>query len=275
MLPEGESRVVRLGNSKVFKEAESLTYHFVVDGDRSVLLLNFAVVFELPAHIIPHQPRFVLQVLDEYDRLLDACTEYDVYSREGIDGFQTYYWANVPILWRDWTSVGLDLSAFAGEKIKVRLITYDCVQQAHFGYGYFTATCVSGKLEMEGCDGDGFTLKAPPGFASYLWNDGFSGPVRDEILGSDDLSLSCEITSATGCSFSMSAFISASAQTPSADTVIWDTICAGEPYISRYFNLPPLFETGTFSLYHDLLQSFGLFGRGGSYSASHRCQAVL
>jgi gliding motility-associated-like protein len=244
-LPDVEQRVVRLGNSLVGAEAETITYRFMVDGNTPVLLLKFAVVFELPAHILENQPRFIMQVLDESGHLLDACTEYDVYSREGIEGFQTYYWAGMPILWRDWTNVGLDLSAYAGQKVQVRIATYDCVQRGHFGYGYFTASCVSRKLTMENCDEEGFTLNAPGGFASYQWNSGHTGSSLDTVAGDKDLSLSCEITSATGCSFTMSAFIAASGRVPAVDTVLWDTICAGEPYVSDYFNLPPRHEVGT------------------------------
>lgn len=244
-LPDTESRVVRLGNSQVDAEAETITYRFFVDGSTPVLLLKFAVVFELPAHTIENQPRFILQVLDETGNLLDACTEYDVYSREGIDGFETYHWAGMPILWRDWTHVGLDLSAYAGQKVQVRIATYDCAQRAHFGYGYFTASCVSRKLTMSHCDGERFTLNAPGGFASYQWNSGHIESSLDTVAGVEDVSLSCEITSATGCSFTMSAFIAASGRVPVADTVIWDTLCAGEPYVSDYFNLPPRHEVGT------------------------------
>ena len=55
---------------------------------------------------------------------------------------------------------------------------------------------------------------------------------------------SCLITSVTGCQFTLNAYI-ADGVPFTNDTVIYDTICEGEPYAKNYFDLPPQYTIGT------------------------------
>lgn len=244
-LPPGESRVVKLGNEQVGGEAESITYHFIVDPDKAVLLLKFAVVFVDPSHSLKDQPRFVVRIMDKDGNLIDACAEYDVSARDGIDGFKTCDKFGEPIRWRDWTNVGLDMSAYAGREVQVQFVTYDCALSGHFGYAYFTASCISHKLSLEACNGTEFTIAAPGGFASYLWQD---GQTTSRVTGtnvSGEVEMSCEVTSATGCRFTLSAHVMADPELPD-EKVFFDTICQGDAYRKNNYNLPPQFEVGTF-----------------------------
>ena len=61
--------------------------------------------------------------MDKDGNLIDVCAEYDVSARDGIDGFRTYDKIGLPIRWRDWTSVGLDMSAYAGQEVQVQFVT--------------------------------------------------------------------------------------------------------------------------------------------------------
>lgn len=245
LLPPGEAKVVKLGNSQVGSEAESITYHFIVDPDKAILFLKFAVVVQDPSHDFVYQPRFIVRIMNKEGDLIDDCAEYDVSARAGIEGFQTYDKLGTPIRWRDWTNVGLDMSSYAGQEVQVQFTTYDCVLTAHFGYAYFTATCVSQWLALENCSGDEFTVSAPEGFSSYLWQDGRTTPSTDWVKGDEDMNLSCEVTSATGCRFTLSAFVSSDDELPD-DPVIYDTVCQGDAYTKHNFDLPPQNESGTF-----------------------------
>ena len=84
LLPNGENVVVRLGNSGVGAETESLIYTFTVDPDYPILLLKYAVVLEDPHHIEIEQPRFLIQMLDANGQLLNGCMEYNVISSPTI-----------------------------------------------------------------------------------------------------------------------------------------------------------------------------------------------
>lgn len=242
-LPQGVNRVVRLGNWEIGAEAESVTYHFKVDRERPVLLLNFAVVLEDPDHEYVAQPRFVMRVSDKNGDLVESCTEYDVRAGGDVDGFQTVIYRNSTVRWRDWTSVGLNLSAYAGEELQVSFITYDCEHYGHFGYAYFYAGCIPARLSLADCAGEEFELKAPDHFASYLWSDGQTSNTVRWSKNNGDRPISCELTSATGCRFSLHAVVKSGADLPLEDKTIRDTVCEGDPYVKNSFNLPPQFRS--------------------------------
>jgi len=252
-LPPGESKVIRLGNAQIGAEAEALTYHLTVDPDNPILLVKFAVVFQDPGHQGVEQPRFVMRIMDEDGSLIESCSEYDVSARAEIEGFQSYgAGGHVPIRWRDWTNVGLDMSAFAGKQVQVQFITYDCSLSGHYGYAYFTASCVYNKLRLNVCTGNTFTVEAPGGFASYLWDNGDRTHISTRTKTDNDMTLSCIVTSATGCRFTLSAYVS-STFTPTQNNEITDEICQGEGYDRNRFNLPPQTQFGTFVFYNTYL----------------------
>lgn len=243
-LPQGENRVVRLGNEQVGKQAEAITYQFTVNPDYAILLLKFAVVLEDPGHPAPAQPRFVVRVLNNAGQLVETCAEYDVTAAGDIPGFQTYTsgWYNVR--WRPWTNVGIDLSDYAGQPIRLQFVTYDCDYWGHFGYAYFTASCMSNKLALSGCNGSQVTLVAPSGFESYAWDNGSTSTTATYTVNGTTTA-NCLITSATGCQFTLSGTLSAQSGLPTSSSTIYDTICEGDIYNQHFFNLPPQWETGT------------------------------
>lgn len=243
-LPPGESAVVKLGNEQVGAQAEAVTYNFTVDPDYAILLLKFAVVLEDPDHIKPAQPRFIVRVLDINGDLVEPCAEYDVTAAGDIPGFQTYTFGWYNVCWRPWTNVGIDLSDYADQPIRLQFVTYDCAYTAHFGYAYFTASCISNKLALSGCNGSQVTLVAPSGFESYTWDNGSTNATATYTVNGTTTA-NCYITSATGCTFTLSGTISAQSVIPSTSSTIYDTICEGDAYTENFFNLPAQWETGT------------------------------
>lgn len=248
LLPPGESSVIRLGNECIGAEAEAITYRFIVEDDAAILLLKFAVVFEDPGHPAIDQPRFVVRVLDGSGHLVEDCAEYDVSAGAGIPGFQTYSsWYGGCVRWRPWTNVGIDLSHFVGQEVRVQFVTYDCDWYGHFGYAYFTASCISNRLELVSCNGQTVTLAAPPDFESYLWSNGSTQRNTQFTVTGQSIDAYCDITSATGCQFTLCAHISNESGLPTHDMTVYDTICEGEGYNDHYFNLPVQNELGTFT----------------------------
>lgn len=247
-LPPGESSVIRLGNERTGAEAEAITYRFIVENDAAILLLKFAVVLQDPSHPAIDQPRFVVRVLDGNGNLVDDCAEYDVSAGAGIPGFQTYSGPyGECIRWRPWTNVGIDLSHFIGQEVRVQFVTYDCDWHGHFGYAYFTASCISNRLDLVACNGQTVTLAAPPDFESYLWSNGSTQRTTQYTVTGQSLDAYCDITSATGCQFTLCAHISNESGLPTQDMTIYDTICEGDGYNDHYFNLPVQSELGTFT----------------------------
>ena len=248
LLPPGENSVIRLGNECVGAEAEAITYRFIVEDDAAILLLKFAVVLEDPDHHTIYQPRFVVRVLNGSGNLVEDCAEYDVSAGAGIPGFQTYYGPyGGCVRWRPWTNVGIDLSHFIGQEVRVQFVTYDCHLTAHFGYAYFTASCIPNRLDLVACNGQTVTLAAPPDFESYHWSNGSTQRTTQFTVTGQSLDVYCDITSATGCQFTLCAHISNESGLPTHDMIVYDTICEGEGYNGHYFNLPVQNELGTYT----------------------------
>ena len=231
LLPNGENVVVRLGNSAVGAETESLVYTFTVDPDYPILLLKYAVVLEDPHHIEIEQPRFLIQMLDANGELLNGCMEYNVISSPTIPGFQQYN----HVMWRPWTTNGFDLSQYAGQTVKFQISTFDCTAGAHFGYAYFTASCISNQLTITGCTGQQVTITAPSGFESYSWNNGSHATTTTYTIQGNTVA-TCQISTVTGCQLLET--VTFTQDTFPQDYVFYDTICEGMDYHSHGFNLP-------------------------------------
>lgn len=259
-LPAGEDTVIRLGNSQIGAQAEAITYRFTVNSDFSVLSLKFAVVFQDPGHPHSAQPRFVIRVINSLGQLVEECAQYDVSAGSGISGFNTFSSYGTPVRWRPWTNLGIDLSQYIDQEIRVQFITYDCEETGHYGYAYYTAHCVSNKINLIGCDGDIVTLTAPNGFSTYLWSNGSDTSSTTYQVSNGTISAYCNITSVTGCQFTLNAYITSQVNLPSNDSVYYATICQGESYQQNFFNIPPQAEPGNFvymNSYYDLTNCTG------------------
>ena len=168
-IPEGYSSSIRLGNDDIGAEAESISYNYFVDStDRDMLILNYAVVLEDPNHTRLNQPRFTLEILDSVGGVIDTtCCFADFYAAGDLG------WNSVPnteTIWKDWTTIGIDIAPYHGQTIKVRLTTYDCADGGHFGYAYFTLSCDKKRIYLVNrCDAqDSIYLHFSPGF-EYKW----------------------------------------------------------------------------------------------------------
>jgi len=207
-IPRGYKYSARLGSPTVGCLCQNLRYTMTVDSFNALLTVKFAVVLQNPGHSLEEQPYFKFTLRDKDNNLIDACTDYDVYSSEAED-FQNYN----DIKWRDWTSVGINLLKYIGQTVTVEFVTQDCTQGGHFGYAYFVAECRSMVVAVSYCRGDTVaTLKAPEGFESYTWKDD-KGTVLDttrvlKIPAPVNGSIySCTLNSFTGCVITLQSMI--------------------------------------------------------------------
>ena len=169
-IPTDEKASVRLGNwrsgGNVAPEAECITYGMAVDAaEADLLVLRYAAVLQDPEHSPTLQPRFRLEILNQYGRLIDSCSLADFIANADLGWNRA---AN-EVLWKDWTTVGIDLTHYDGQTIFVRLTTRDCGEGSHFGYAYFTLRCTSRRMQSEGCsDVPNNRFTVPTGF-NYRW----------------------------------------------------------------------------------------------------------
>lgn len=166
-IPEGAQASVRLGNWGSGAQGEAIAYNLAIDTTQfDLLILKYAAVLQDNDHPSTAQPRFKMELLDENGSLLDTCSAADFIANQALG------WNLVPetyVLWKDWTTVGVDVSAYHGMIVTVRLTVFDCLNGDHFGYAYFTLNCMSKTLVTSQCgDVAENTFTAPSGFA-YNW----------------------------------------------------------------------------------------------------------
>jgi gliding motility-associated-like protein len=235
----------RVGNEQVGGEAETLSYRITVTPQSSLFIYKYAVVLQDPGHDPSEQPRFQVRVLNSAGQLIDpTCGEYTVVAAPGLSGFQNCInQSGDEIRYRDWTTVGLNLSAYLGQTITIEFETGDCSPGGHFGYAYVDAYCSPLQIGATYCSGSfAAQLTAPIGF-SYLWN---TGETTQTILvnnPSAGLNYSCTLTSVTGCTVVISTVLQL--EDPTADFAMTNTC----------FN-NAVFEDTTVLVNHSLLDSY-------------------
>lgn len=192
-IPEGSFASVRLGNWNVNAEFEQLSFEFVADSfNNAIVMLQYAVILEDPDHDMKSQPRFTLEILDEYDNLIDpTCGAADFYADASRTGWHTEGTGSNKVTWKDWTTVGLNLKemGLSGQIVKLRFTTYDCTWSGHYGYAYFTLDCASATITNSSCGSDTeMKVNAPDGF-NYKWYNKDGELVSDKkqlVLPSSD-----------------------------------------------------------------------------------------
>ena len=207
-IPEGELASVRLGtwvapgsNTYTFQDGTSdniggatITYDITVDTlSQALLLLKYAMVMEYPeGHSKTEMPYFSLQVLDANGNVLDMdCGTKEFYCPEKAEDAIANGWkifdpkesntesnsdmgiGSIPIYWKDWTTMGVNLREQSGvkhgDRLKVRVTARGCALSGHYCYGYFTLDCASADITTDQCSGNPVAVAdAPEGF-SYTW----------------------------------------------------------------------------------------------------------
>ncbi len=205
---EGCDSTVRLGNSNAGAEWEAINYAVNIDTmSNAILILKYAAVLQNPDHVPSNQPRFSFDLLDlSMQPVGSACAHADFIASDSMGWAQYNY-----IMWKDWTTVGFDLSEFHGQTLNLYFKTRDCAQGGHFGYAYFTTQCATRQIIAQECGiVDTNTFTAPEGF-NYQWTDSLGNTIstsRTITVPSDGGIYHCQITSTedAACSFTLGTY---------------------------------------------------------------------
>lgn len=196
--PVGEPAALRLGNWQSNSEAENIIYTMDVTPEKSILQLRYALVMQLPGHSQEQQPRFTLEFLDVNGNLIDSCGYVDFTASEDLEGWHVVHKeGETDVIWKDWSTVGLNMRDYVGETVKARITTKDCSEGAHFGYAYFTMGCSSGTIQGARCGEKPDHFTVDEGFY-YRWYKKYDS--SKTVLGTDrTFEISDPLDTATYC----------------------------------------------------------------------------
>ena len=208
-VPKDAMASMRLGNWEAGGQAEGVLFDYTVDtSSASILLLRYAVVLEAPGHGITQDPYFKLEILGEDGEPVSGrCGEFDFTPTN-----KNINWnRSGDYVWKDWTSIGVNLAPYHGKDIQIHLITQDCCMSKHFGYAYFTLDCSHAEITTQSCGSSPYMkMVAPEGFR-YIWtrDDDRSNAISTErtleVPISDAHTYYCnvEYLDVNGCGFEM------------------------------------------------------------------------
>lgn len=159
------SRVINVSAANNF-----LNFHFALD------ILNFP-------HSAAEAAKFKIEFFNSSNVLL-ACPYYECYYSTttgpvGASNFQTTPGSpglNIgnqafPVTYLPWQTVALDLTAYMGQPITVKVTCDWCVYDYDWAYCYIDADCFSAfNATSSACGNLPFNLCGPTGMASYTWN---------------------------------------------------------------------------------------------------------
>ncbi len=230
--PLGGNFSTRLGNGTgVGARAAKMTQTFLVDATNYLFTYSYAVVFQSPAgHPLNALPYFTVRVYDAQGNNV-PCGEYSVIADQAnAPGYQQTTFGGSVVLYKDWQSVFVNLTALIGQNVTVEFTAGDCSYTGHFGYAYVDASCAMQQIIASQniiCQGDSATLTAPPGAASYLWSNGATTQSTVVYNGGN---YSCTLTpfAGGGCSITLDVTITEN-PSPTADFIpSTNVLCAND-----------------------------------------------
>ena len=165
-VPPGHTSSMRLGNMRVGAQGEGIVFLMRVDTlEYDILMLKYAAVLQVPDHQPAQQPRFSFSIYDENMNPIDPMCGAASFVASPDMGWNMAG----DKAWKDWTTIGIDLTPYHGRYLNVCLVTRDCLGGAHYGYAYFVTECFRKGITSPQCGANATaSLTAPPGF-NYVW----------------------------------------------------------------------------------------------------------
>lgn len=170
MVAPGSTHSIRIGNTQRGHTFDRIKTTYAITPDNTLFQYKFAVVLEDNNHESFQKPAFILNIRNSAGQTI-ACSYYHVTAASTIDGFGN----QGVIRYRNWTTGAVDLRNYVGQTITIEVTAHGCTEMRHFGYAYFDAQCLKAEITADQfCPGvdQTITLRAPEGFASYVWNTG-------------------------------------------------------------------------------------------------------
>jgi gliding motility-associated-like protein len=188
--PNGSGHSIKLGSTQAGGEAEGVSYEFTIPANENsyTLLYNYAVVFQSPNHRDFEQPRMEIEITNVTDNSTISCASFSFIAvGTSLPGFTVSNQSDTTtVLYKDWSTVSVDLSGNAGKTIRLFFKTADCTFRRHFGYAYIdvNSECSGNLVGATFCPDDTeINVTAPFGYAGYTWYDSSV----TNVLGNDQV----------------------------------------------------------------------------------------
>ncbi len=172
-------------------KGELIQIPITIDAANPIILINYAAVMEANNHYgiyDANQTNCGFRIVDAESGGTKYFSELFHYSAKESSilnwkSFNNPDRKNVRTVWKDWSKVGVDLSALSGKDVVLVLYSYDCAlsglsnkqakicEDHHESHLYAHITCAPKELVFhKDCEGteDNITITAPEGF-SYRW----------------------------------------------------------------------------------------------------------
>ena len=194
--PNGSTYSVRIGNQGAGYQAECMWNEFNVTEQNKIFVYQYAMVLQDPMHPLNQHktydsPRFYATLTDLNGTPVGCGNKFNIISQQARDlkdGFEIAQnpacnrtaaneaneknWSNV--YYKPWTTIGVDLSDYIGQTLRIKFCTADCGKGGHYAYAYVDVYCLGPEIGYTTCSfaGEPVTLTAPPGFSNYTWYEG-------------------------------------------------------------------------------------------------------
>ncbi len=186
-------------NARNFTSQNILFQYHVDTNQHSILMLRYAIVFQVPkSH---RRPRFLFHLLDSDGLEINP----DLYTidisnptpswNQGIDS---------TIFWKDWRTFGIGLQALHGRTFSIHISTESVYttnrpfapDTTFISYAYFNLQCIEGSIQALHCMDTNF-YTAPDGFTYQWFREGHPDSIistSQQLITLSDSTFYCRLT---------------------------------------------------------------------------------
>ena len=184
------------GSGSDGESGAALYYTMRVTPQNAMLYVYYAIVAEAPGHGQRGDPTLVIRVMKQNSSgnwvqinnnlgyyisstsstdHSDDCSNmgYVTVAASGQNGWHQYGTGYNAVYYKDWDKVAINLSEFMLQTVRVEVLIYDCIYNAHYAYAYICGECRPMEIRSSGCPAgfstDVTTLMAPRDLRNYVW----------------------------------------------------------------------------------------------------------